>query len=41
MTLYEFSALDLNERMEAVTQLGTFLDNYVSKTERYNLLRNR
>jgi hypothetical protein len=37
MTLYQFNILDLNERMEAVNQLSTFLDNYVSKTERCNL----
>ena len=36
MTLYEFNILDLNERMEAVNQYGTFLDNYVTKTERIN-----
>jgi hypothetical protein len=29
--------LELNERMEAVNQHGTFLDNHVSKTERCNL----
>ena len=28
MTLYEFNALELNERMEAVKQYGTFLDKY-------------
>jgi hypothetical protein len=37
MTLYQFNILELNKRMEAVNQLGTFLDNYVSKTERCNL----
>ena len=31
MTLYEFNALELNERMEAVNQYGTFLDNYITK----------
>ena len=37
MTLHEFNALELNERMEAVNQHGTFLDNYVTNTERCNL----
>ena len=37
MTLYEFNILELNERMEAVNQYGTFIDNHVNKTERCNL----
>ena len=37
MTLCEFNILDLNERMEAVNQYCTFLDNHLSKTERCNL----
>ncbi|WP_370476140.1 hypothetical protein [Tamlana flava] len=37
MTLYEFNALDLNERMEAVNQMGTFINNYVTADERCNL----
>jgi hypothetical protein len=37
MTLHDFNILELNERMEAVNQYGTFLDNHVSKTERSNL----
>ncbi len=37
MTLYEFNILELNDRMEAVNQHGTFLDNHVIKTERCNL----
>ena len=37
MTLHDFNALELNERMEAVNQYGTFLDNHVSNTERCNL----
>lgn len=36
MTLYEFNILELNERMEAVNQYGTFLDNH-TKSERCNL----
>lgn len=36
MTLYEFNALELNERMEAVNQYGTFLDNYIGNGERCN-----
>jgi hypothetical protein len=34
MTLYEFNILDINQRMEAVNQLGTFLDNYIGNGER-------
>ena len=36
MTLYEFNALELNERMEAVNQYGTYLDNYIGNGERCN-----
>ena len=36
MTLYEFNALELNERMEAVNQYGTFLDNYITQDIRIN-----
>ncbi|MFT5215410.1 MAG: hypothetical protein ACI83H_000519 [Glaciecola sp.] len=36
MTLYEFNALELNDQMEAVNQLGTFLDNYIGNGERCN-----
>lgn len=36
MTLYEFNILELNERMEAVNQKGTFLDNYVTKDVKIN-----
>jgi hypothetical protein len=36
MTLYEFNRLELNERMEAVNQYGTFLDNYITKDIRIN-----
>ena len=36
MTLYEFNALELNERMEAVNQCGTYLDNYIGNGERCN-----
>jgi len=37
MTLYNFNKLGLNERMEAVNQSGTFLDNHVTDTERCNI----
>jgi hypothetical protein len=37
MTLYQFNILELNGRMEAVNQFGTFLDNHINKTERCNL----
>ena len=36
MTLYEFNLLDINNKMEAVYQYGTFLDNYVTKDIRIN-----
>lgn len=37
MTLYGFNTLELNDRMEAVNQHGTFPDNHITKTERCNL----
>jgi len=36
MTLYEFNRLELTERMEAINQCGTFLDNYITKDIRIN-----
>ena len=36
MTLYEFNRLELNERMEAVNQCGTFLDNYITQDIKIN-----
>ena len=36
MNLYEFNRLELNERMEAVNQYGTFLDNYITQDIRIN-----
>ena len=36
MTLYEFNGLSLNERMHAVNQYGTFLDNHIGNGERCN-----
>jgi len=32
LTIYEFNTLELNERIKAVNQLGTFLDNHVNRT---------
>ncbi len=37
ITLQEFDLLELNERMEAINQLGTLLDNHVTRIERCNL----
>ena len=38
MTLYEFNLLDtLNDKMEAVNQYGTFIDNYITDKESCNL----
>ena len=36
MTLYEFNRLELNERMEAVNQCATFLDNYITQDIKIN-----
>ena len=37
MTLYEFNVLDLNNKMESVYQLGVYLDNHITTTEKFNL----
>jgi len=37
MTLYEFNVLDLNNKMDSVNQLGVYLDNHITKTEKFNL----
>jgi hypothetical protein len=38
MTLYEFNLLDsLNDKMNAVNEYGTFIDNHITKVERCNL----
>jgi hypothetical protein len=37
MTLYEFNGLDLNNQMETVNQRGIYLDNHITKTEKFNL----
>ncbi len=37
MTLYEFNILDINNQMETVNQKGIYLDNYITKKEKYNL----
>jgi hypothetical protein len=37
MTLYEFNQLDLNNQMETVNQKGIYLDNHITKTEKFNL----
>ncbi|WP_282069203.1 hypothetical protein [Olleya namhaensis] len=34
MTLYEYNALDLNNRMEIVNNKGTYLDTHAELTER-------
>ena len=36
MTLYEFNILPLDEKQTTVWDKGTFLDNYVTETERLN-----
>ena len=37
MTLYEFNGLDLNNQMETVNQQGVYLDNHITKNEKFNL----
>jgi hypothetical protein len=37
MTLYEFNLLDINNQMETVNQEGVYLDNHITKTEKFNL----
>jgi hypothetical protein len=37
MTLYEFNLLDINNQMETVNQQGIYLDNHITKYEKFNL----
>jgi hypothetical protein len=37
MELYDFNILSLNEQMEVVNQLGTFIDNRIEIKEHCNL----
>jgi hypothetical protein len=37
MTLYEFNLLDINNQMETVNQKGIYLDNFITKNEKFNL----
>jgi hypothetical protein len=37
MTLYEFNLLDINNQMETVNQQGVYLDNYITKSKKFNL----
>jgi hypothetical protein len=37
MTLYEFNGLDINNQMETVNQRGIYLDNHITKDEKFNL----
>jgi hypothetical protein len=36
MTLYEFNSLSIEDRYSTVWELGTFLDNYVTKGVKIN-----
>ena len=36
MTLYDFNKLELNKQLTIIWKDATFLDNYVTKTERCN-----
>jgi len=37
MTLYEFNLLDINNQIETVNQQGIYLDNHITKYEKFNL----
>ena len=37
MTLYEFNLVDINNQMETVNQQGVYLDNHITKDEKFNL----
>jgi hypothetical protein len=37
MKLYKFNLLDINNQMETVNQLGVYLDNHITKNEKFNL----
>jgi len=37
MTLYEFNLLDINNQMETINQHGVYLDNHITKNEKFNL----
>jgi|TARA_R110000796_G_scaffold174394_2_gene291344 hypothetical protein len=37
MKLYEFNILDINNQMETVNQQSVYLDNHVTKDEKFNL----
>jgi hypothetical protein len=37
MTLYEFNLLDINSKMETINQQGIYLDNHITKDEKFNL----
>ena len=37
MTLYEFNLLDIINQMETVNQQGVYLDNHITKNEKFNL----
>jgi hypothetical protein len=37
MTLYEFNLLDINNQMETVNKQGVYLDNHITKDEKFNL----
>jgi hypothetical protein len=37
MKLYEFNLLDINNQMETVNQQGIYLDNHITKYEKFNL----
>ena len=37
MKLYEFNLLGINNQMETINQQGVYLDNHITKNEKFNL----
>ena len=37
MILYEFNLLDINNQMETINRQGVYLDNHITKDEKFNL----
>jgi hypothetical protein len=35
--LYEFNIVDINNQMKTVNQQGVYLDNHITKNEKFNL----
>ena len=37
ITLYQFNLLDINNQTETINQQGVYLDNHITKYEKFNL----